>query len=489
MPAKLVAIGDSLTQGFMSGSISQTQISYPAMIAQCLGETNFKVPDFTGEGGLPVNLEYLFQMLAEKFGSQIRVSESVSAFLAAQGFLDCVEYYWERGEGNQPTQTGPLHHNLAVWGFRLGECDTLTEAVCRRVIPIPKDNTVNQIPEFAMYRTARRTLNPSFVPGYENLSQVSAAAEIAKANGGVDNLIFWLGSNNCLSTVTNLKIKWSEEADINRLAHQINCNLWLPAHFRTLLARVAAKIDAIGAKNVFIGTIPHVTIPPVSRGITPGAADGAGLSADGYYEYYTHFWVWDDDFVKAPQKYPHLTRRDARTIDAAIDEYNEAIKREANQRGWHVVDICNVLDQLAYRRQQGKPRYPFPPELVAALKANPATKDRFTKEGKPVLDTRFLRFDPSKNDPEEKYKGGIFSLDAIHPTTTGYGIVAYEFLKVMTPMLPVKPTPLDWHHIVNSDTLLTKPPQNLEHLREMLSFLQHRTPLPNLIKIISGLMS
>ncbi|GET38961.1 SGNH/GDSL hydrolase family protein [Microseira wollei] len=98
MPAKLVAIGDSLTQGFKSGSISQTHLSYPAMIARCLGETDFKVPDFAGEGGLPVNLETLFQMLAAKLGEKIGVSDSISAFLATQGFLDRVENYWERGQ-------------------------------------------------------------------------------------------------------------------------------------------------------------------------------------------------------------------------------------------------------------------------------------------------------------------------------------------------------------------------------------------------------
>ncbi|MFB2979812.1 SGNH/GDSL hydrolase family protein [Microseira sp. BLCC-F43] len=486
MPAKLVAIGDSLTQGFLNGSISQTHLSYPAMIARCLGETDFKVPDFAGEGGLPVNLETLFQMLAVKFGEKIGVSDSISAFLATQGFLDRVEDYWERGEGTQATQTGPVHHNLAVWGFALGNCDTLTEATCRRFIPIPKDHTVNQIPEFAMYRTARRTLNPSFDAQYENLSQLSAAAEIAKTQGGIENLIFWLGSNNCLSTVTNLKIKWSEAADLDLLAHQRSCNLWLPSHFRTLLWQIADKIDAIGAKNVFIATIPHVTIPPVSRGITPGATEEQKLSEDGYYEYYTHFWIWDEDFANAPDKYPHLTRDQARTIDAAINEYNEAIKLEANKRGWHLVDICNRLDRLAYRRQKRHTTYEFPKELVAALKSHPATKERFTSDGKPILDTRYLRLYADQTNPEEKYRGGIFSLDGIHPTTTGYGIVAHEFLQVMEQVLPAKPKPLNWQEIISADTLLLKPPENLQNLREMLNFMQNRTLLPNLIKVISG---
>ena len=37
MSIKLVAIGDSLTQGFQSGPILNTEWSYPAMIARSLG--------------------------------------------------------------------------------------------------------------------------------------------------------------------------------------------------------------------------------------------------------------------------------------------------------------------------------------------------------------------------------------------------------------------------------------------------------------------
>ncbi|MGK7877493.1 MAG: hypothetical protein AB4426_30585 [Xenococcaceae cyanobacterium] len=42
MSVKLVAIGDSLTQGFQSGSISKTDLSYPAMIARCLNDTTWQ---------------------------------------------------------------------------------------------------------------------------------------------------------------------------------------------------------------------------------------------------------------------------------------------------------------------------------------------------------------------------------------------------------------------------------------------------------------
>jgi hypothetical protein len=482
MPAKLVAIGDSLTHGVQSGAISRTHLSYPAIIAQCLGDgDNFRKPDFTGEGGLPLNLENLFRLLATRYGEKISWLEIVPASLTVRSFLDRIEDYWERGEGTQSSLTGTMHHNLAVLSFQLGDCDTLTESLCRRHIPTPQDDLINQITEFPMYRAARRTLNPSFDSSCEHLSQITAAKKIAAEEGGIENLIFWLGANNCLGTVIDLEIRHSKLEEIEQLSHQRHSNLWQPEHFQKLLERIAPQIDEIGANHVYLPTIPHVTIPPVSRGISLDRAEE--LSSDGYYEYYTHFWVWDTDFRKDPEKYPYLTREEARQIDLAIDEYNTMISQVAHQRGWHVVDVSSQLDSLAFRRQKGQPQFQFPPELIAALKANPYTKERFTASGIPVLDTRYLRLKPQETDPQIKYQGGIFSLDGIHPTTIAYGLIADNFLKVMqreTDVAIVKP--LDWQEIIKQDSLVTQLPTNLCSLQDTIGFLYSQKMLFSLIK-------
>ncbi|NEP19522.1 MAG: hypothetical protein F6J97_21955, partial [Leptolyngbya sp. SIO4C1] len=175
-------------------------------------------------------------------------------------------------------------------------------------------------------------------------------------------------------------MKWSTAADLEQLPHERQANLWRPEHFQTVLQRAMNKVAAIDAKHVFIANIPRVTIPPVSRGVTPGAAPNQAQDKDGYFEYYTHFWIWDSDFN--PDRHPHLTRDEVREIDAVVDQYNQMIQTEAARRGWHVVDMCKVLSQLAFRRQQGEITYPFPPELIAALKANPATQDRVTADGR-----------------------------------------------------------------------------------------------------------
>src|SRR4051812_16906292 len=61
---RLVTVGDSLTQGFMSGAIHRTDISWPAITAYELGLTaeQFTYPSYewpTGPGGLPIDLERL----------------------------------------------------------------------------------------------------------------------------------------------------------------------------------------------------------------------------------------------------------------------------------------------------------------------------------------------------------------------------------------------------------------------------------------------
>jgi len=490
MPVPLVAIGDSLTHGVTSGGIYRTDIAYPALIARCLGDPDlnqFKHPDFTGEGGLPLNIEQLLRLLVDRFGNRIDLFDIAPALLAVQNRLDRVEDYWERGEGTQPSGTDSLHHNLGVLGFQLGDFDTLTAAICHRVLQKQnKNNILNQIPELAMYRAARRTLNPRLDGNFEWHSQFTAAKEIDQTQGGIDNLIFGLGANNCLGTVISLKINWSKPQDIDNLAYERSCNLWQPEHFRKILNRIVPQIKAINANNVFLATIPHVTIPPVSRGITPGRTGKDALTADGYYEFYTHFWIWDDEFSKNPEQYPHLVGAEAKLIDSVIDQYNQAIKDVADREGFHVVDLCEKLDQLAFRRRGGQVTYPFPKELVDALRANNISH-RISLSEKPLLDTRYIRLNLNDNDLENRYIGGLIGLDGFHPTPVCYGLIAHEFLLKMKDVGVTINQPNDWwHNIVNSDGLLIEPPANLEYLENTLGFLYHHTPIKQLLNILSN---
>ena len=494
MTIRLVSIGDSLTQGFQHGAIRRCEWSYPAMVARAIG-ADYVVPNFNpGPGGPIVDIEELTKRVSKIAGKRINLLEAPAVGVAALSYLSELEDYWERGPGTRAPEGGPLdHHGLAVWGFEVLDALTLSDAVCLRNTPKATDQNwfQNQVIEFAMYRTARRVLNPNRILGLAELTQVQRAKKLAEEQGGIENLVLALGANNALGTCTQLALRWSQSADYRKLAHQRTCTIWEPEHFRTIYDRLVAETKQIGAKNVFVLNVPHVTIPPVTRGVSPHSGEP---DADGYYEYYTRFWIWDKDFD--PDRHDCIRREDARTIDATIDEYNAHIAKVARDNGWHLVDMCALLDGLAFRRNAGKPPFQFPAELVRALRDNAATAERVRPDGTILLDSRFFAVPdkpPAADQPadvwQKLYRGGLFGLDGVHPTTVGYGLVADRLLAVMRAAgvsMQGAPGELSWPDIVAADTLLTKPPAVLADLQGWAGVLFSRSPLIKAIGQLSG---
>jgi len=495
MAAKLVSIGDSLSHGFQHAAIRRSEWSYPALVARALGAAEFRQSDFSGggTGGPLIDLELLMQRLSQTCGKNLDLWDLPAALVAVHSLMDKVEDYWERGPGIQPSDTGPIHHNLAVWGFDVLDAQSLSDGVCRRHIGPPKDNVLAQIPESAMYRSARRVFNPAQVPDFAEQTPLRLARTLAEREGGIENLLLELGANNALGTCVRLEIEWSEAADFDKLAHERSCTLWRPEHFSRLYRTLAEQAAEVGAERVFLTTVPHVTIAPVVRGVSPGATPGHELEG-GYYEYYTRFWIWDHDFD--PRRHPHLSRAQAQLIDRTIDEYNACIVATARERGWHVIDLCQVLDDLAFRRNSGAPSYELPSGLVTALGANQETKFRVRPDGSVLLDTRYLRIPdrpPATDAPADTwrnaYKGGLFGLDGAHPTSTGYGLIAHEVLKAMRAagVTEANPERLPWTAIVGADSLLREPPAILASLARTLDVIFGKFAFERVINKIAGL--
>jgi hypothetical protein len=198
-----------------------------------------------------------------------------------------------------------------------------------------------------------------------------------------------------------------------------------------------------------------VTIAPIARGF--GGKVGA---ASRYFRYYGRPWVEEDAILANPERYPHLTAGQVRAVDSAIDQYNETIcdqVRAARTSGldWHVIDLCGVLDRLALRRYIEHPEaqpdwwtpYEIPQALVDALGFTPTTA--------------FLH-----SDPGGITAGGIVGLDGVHPTTSGYSLIAHECIKVMKKIGVRLYTPageeredaqVDFARVAHDDTLLSDP--------------------------------
>ena len=69
---KLVAIGDSLTQGVQSGAVFRPDVSYPVLIARAMGldvSEDFRAPRIPGYG-LPLNIEWLLCSMHTDLGGQ-----------------------------------------------------------------------------------------------------------------------------------------------------------------------------------------------------------------------------------------------------------------------------------------------------------------------------------------------------------------------------------------------------------------------------------
>ena len=98
---KLFTIGDSISQGFMSGAAARTDLSYSTLLAEVLKIKKYNYPKWEKDGH-PVNIEMLFRQLQSKLGSDISgVFEWTKALFTIQKYLDEVEDYYERGPGNE----------------------------------------------------------------------------------------------------------------------------------------------------------------------------------------------------------------------------------------------------------------------------------------------------------------------------------------------------------------------------------------------------
>ncbi len=469
---RLVAIGDSLTQGFLNGAIDRGEWSYPALVAEAMG-AEFSIPRFGGPGGIPLNLEWILRRLVALFGERVSLFELPAAIVTVHRALHEIEDYWERGPGADADADTEYHHNLAVWGYEIGDALDLTADACDAEIPPPRDNWLAQVPERALYRTARRVLNPSASAEWGAASALEVARRLGE-RGGVENLIVVLGANHALGAMTRLEIHWSSDDDLAGPPHTRRANLYRTEHFSLLYERLLEAVDRVGAERVFLGTVPHVTIPPVARGV--------GVQSGGYYEYYTRPWIWDSDFD--PGRHTALSGDEARLIDRQIDAYNDIIRAAVDAApDRYLIDVGSLLDGLAFRRRRGQVGFRFPDGLIDALRRHPRLSYLVDAGGQVLLDTRFMRT-RTLQGTTKLIQGGLFSLDGMHPTITGTGVVASGVLRTLRDAgVETGRDDIDWDRVLEADTLLNDPPPLLSDLHALLTFLDRRGLLSAILEL------
>ncbi|MGH3149067.1 MAG: hypothetical protein ACRDTR_25070, partial [Rubrobacter sp.] len=407
----------------------------------------------------------ILRRLEEVYGADVDPFEWAFALRTVNRVIEESEDYYERkgGRADAPYADGqvPYFHNVAFQGCDVADSWALTPAVCREMIAEDERGGDDLLPfagpNAAYYRTALKVLNPSLAPGYDDFSQIRWLAEHASGGEGVENLILWLGANNALGTVISLEINPTPN-DPGRRPHEMphreraahDWNLWHPDDFEAEYRKLLERVDGAMSGNdpekdwrVFVGNVPLVTIAPLAKGVGPTTEIKREGKSSIYFKYYTFFPFEENDVREKDLMY--LSLAEALHIDDCIRAYNRDICRlldekneEHPRKRYHLVDTCGVLERLAFKRNAGQVEYKFPEYFDFVY---------------PRVDTKYYHADRRNR----LRQGGLFSLDGVHPTAIGQGIVAHEFLKVMKRSGVAVGGDLDWPSIFASDTLYSSP--------------------------------
>jgi hypothetical protein len=449
----LVAVGDSLTHGMTSAAVSDTALSWPAIVARCLG-VDLPVPAPYGGplDGLPFNIEGLLRRLQDRFGRRLNPLELAGLPFALHEFADGNEDYWERGAGTRPPRTDIRPANLGIYGWDVRDCLSYTAglAAARLAADPPHDDFLGAVPSNDSDIAARSVLAP-FGPAAAQIDAVRWFGD----NGGIGTLVVAHGANNALRSVVDKTLRWSGTR-YDTIDGKADYNVWRPTHFALEYGHLVAAVRTVAADRVLLATVPHVTVAPIANGVNPDQPGRKWRDGSRYFPYYTDPWITEAAF--RPAKHRYLTHQQARAVDSAVDQYNETIAdavRHARNEGreWYLLDLCGILDGLAQRRyldddeaarRNGCQPHPLPPELDG-------------------LTTLFFR-----SDETGRQQGGLFGLDGVHPTTSGYAVLAGAVLDVLA-VAGLKPAAVPYRALLDADTLNSAPPALMDKAFDLVT--------------------
>ncbi len=484
---KLFTIGDSLAQGFMSGAAARTDLAFSTLIARILNIPNYSYPSWP-KGGLPVNIELILRKAETQFGHDVQGPLEWVQFLVLIGhYLNEVEDHYERGSGSE-IEDAPPFHNIAVRGFNVADAWQIRPSLCEELIrEAGSSHGLFSAPSASLMRTAWRVLKTGS-PAGSDFSSLDWF-EYHHVREGVENLILNLGSNNALGTVVKLEIKQTSEDGswvpnnpdhlTYRARKSADKNLWHPEDFRRDYRELLKRSSAIISKNpavatkVFVCTVPLVTIVPLIKAVEsaekrtnlivkewrvdpkkPAPMGKGELSKSSkrklsYAQHYTYFPFADEFDIRLKHlNFGHILHIDntIRAINRVIQEEVAEANKKMGQAVFHLVDVATALSDMASKRNNGAPTYEFPSYFDFCF---------------PRIDSKY--YGVSKDGIITA--GGIFSLDGVHPTAIGQGILAREYLKVMHHAGVIAEHPdrlMDWKAIFATDDLRNKPIRTIE---------------------------
>ena len=370
--ARYVAIGNSLTAGFMDAGLSiagQTD-SYPAQLAIQLGRS-----------GDPAAESWFSQPLIALpgFGSSTPSADDLVA-----GVL-----HWD-GTGISVLDETPL-------------ADVPGELLLASTVPTPYDNlgvpgaTTLDVTEALTFETSQAGNNQFFDvilrnPDFGDVSMLGQA--IAQ---GPTLVTLWIGNNDILGGATSGDPVVGENITPASLFSGL-----LGGIIATLQTGVEARFGY--TPEVVVGNIPPILSAPyfVPKAqfdlvTTGGAVPYPTDEDDVAYVRFPGLLLADAELTPLPGSYT-LTAAEAAVIDDAVAAYNDAIDAVAAENGAAVADIHAML--------LGQP---------AAATAH----FQFLLMGDPPLTV------------EQAAATTAFSLDGLHPNNRGYTLIANTFIEAI----------------------------------------------------------
>ncbi len=380
---RLVTIGDSITQGFMSLAVFRTDLSWPAIVARELGaEATFSYPvyeDPDGPGGLPLDLERLARAIQTWAGPTLNWGDLPRTLARLRSYMDGIEDHWERDWEDRLPPPGPPFHNLAVYGWDLLDTLALDADRLQRRIDAgrAKDQLVRQVVENDNDRAGLVVAHRARDGDGRARSVLQAAAALGAdgADGpGIETLVVALGANNALGSVVRLEVCWSTEDYLDgrvdqRLKKKGGFTVWRPSHFAAEWAEVVAAIERIDARHVIVATVPAVTIPPVSRGV------GTKVRPESrYFPYYTPPVDHRRRVRPPPRSPPHGGRRPHHRLGhRRLQRQHHRLRPRRADQGPRLVPVRprRPARQPGDAALRGPACRRGPPRLVGAVRAPP----------------------------------------------------------------------------------------------------------------------
>lgn len=439
MEYSFVSVGDSLTQGFRSLAVCRDfqEFSFPYLIYKSNTDLieEFEMPSISAPG-FPINLENLLYSLE---GIDFLNPE-------AKDFQRTLKNL-KHSRAKITRSKGLFNNNLGIFGFTTKQiyCFTfkdITNPFERLIIPLEElpilnnlFSVINLLTDSVRTIFTNRLIGLSFkrviynvLGSYErssrHLTQIDLAVKLrdhALKNNKNCLITYWAGSNDIVGALISGDDKYISNTS------------------EVVMYIKKAVLRLLDAQNTFIVI---ADIPSIN-----------------------HIPFLDQKTLK-----PIFPLYD--TIDKNVLEKISIVITEVNE------GINNIIEEIPIELKKRINLVNINDFFESVNKKSPQVS--LNNDKKIPLTSDYLSIDQDRN----LVKGGIFSLDGVHPTATGYAMIANEFIKAFNNMdIPLKFVDVD--SVSKVDILLNNPPKLLPEFLDVNSAMNKAAKKLDLYKYIS----